>query len=360
VADVVVSTFTPVLGSGRAVRTYGVVAALALDGPVQLVYQRFGADVPAAEYMGLDDLRLTPVEPGRGVTRLGALARARLAGAPLDLARSASPALTAAVAGAAEPGDRIVADGPGAALAVLRLLKHHPSVYVAHNIERDLDPRLAKLESRLLTHFDETWMATRSDVRRGLELEPAARLRYAPNVVDVEAIAVPTSKPEGQRALYVADFSYQPNRDGLGFLLDKVMPRVWDALPKARIAVAGRGLDLPTADDRVELLGFVDDLGAEYAKAGAVVVPLLSGGGSPLKLIEGLAYGRPVVATEHAAGLVDGSQPGVNLLAAAGAEAFAALLIEAVKGKRKRVGRAGRELAEAEYSIQALASQLQR
>lgn len=359
-ADVVVSTFTPALGSGRAVRSYGIVAALALSGPVMVVYQRFGAADPAPEYSRLNNVRLQAVQPGRGPSRLAAVARARLAGAPLDLARAASAELSAAVARTVGPGDRIVADGPGAALAVLGLIETHESVYVAHNVEGDLDPRLARLEARLLRDFGETWMATRSDVRRGRELGPGATLRYAPNVVDVDAIDVPRAKPDGQRALYVADFSYAPNREGLGFLLEEVMPLVWETLPEARIAVAGRGLDLERQDDRVELLGFVDDLGAQYARAGAVVVPLLTGGGSPLKLIEGLAYGRPVVATEHAAGLVDGAQPGVNLLAAADAAGFAKLLAEALKGKRDRVGRAGRELAQDGYSIRALASQLER
>jgi glycosyltransferase involved in cell wall biosynthesis len=276
----------------------------------------------------------------------------------MDLARAASAELASAANEAVGAEDRVIADGPGAALAVLKLAERRPSVYVAHNIEGDLDPRLAKLEHRLLQRFAEAWMATRADVRRGLEIAPTANIRYAPNVVDVSAIRVPRSKPQGHRALYVADFSYPPNREGLEFLLEAVMPRVWDELPGARLAVAGRGLELRAPDERVELLGFVEDLGAEYAKAAAVVVPLLSGGGSPLKLIEGLAYGRPVVATEHAAALIDGAQPGTNLLAAPDAEGFARILGEALEGKWDRIGHAGRELAEGGFSVQTLAAQL--
>ena len=136
------------------------------------------------------------------------------------------------------------------------------------------------------------------------------------------------------------------------------MPAVWTRMPEATLAVAGRGLDLEAPDSRVELMGFVDDLGAEYARAAAVVVPLLGGGGSPLKLIEGLAYGRPVVATDHAAALVDGAEPGKNLLAAGDAGGFAGLLAEALGGKHKKVGTAGRALAEAGFSIQALDAHL--
>ena len=63
----------------------------------------------------------------------------------------------------------------------------------------------------------------------------------------------------------------------------------------------GRGLVAALEDPRVEALGFVEDLPAAYARARCAVVPLLQGGGTPLKLIEALAYGLPVVATPRAA-----------------------------------------------------------
>ena len=56
----------------------------------------------------------------------------------------------------------------------------------------------------------------------------------------------------------------------------------------------------PSSDPRVEALGFVDDLASVYASARCAVVPLLQGGGTPLKLIEALAYGLPVIATPRA------------------------------------------------------------
>ena len=49
----------------------------------------------------------------------------------------------------------------------------------------------------------------------------------------------------------------------------------------------------------------MDDLADAYAGAGCAIVPLLTGGGSPLKFVEALAYGLPVVATPHAAAGLD-------------------------------------------------------
>src|SRR5581483_12238082 len=107
-------------------------------------------------------------------------------------------------------------------------------------------------------------------------------------------------------------------------------------------------------DDRVQALGFVDALRPAYASADLVVVPLLHGGGSPLKFIEALAYRLPVVATEHAARLIEDGEPGKHFLSAAGprefAEAMVRLLGEPSLGAA--LAAAGRELVEAKYSTQ--------
>jgi glycosyltransferase involved in cell wall biosynthesis len=151
----------------------------------------------------------------------------------------------------------------------------------------------------------------------------------------------------------VADFSYEPNRNALRFLAEEVMPRVWRRLPDARLLLAGGNLADPPRDERVEALGFVADLGDAYRQASCAVVPLLQGGGTPLKLIEALAYGLPIVATARAAsGLA--VRDGEHCLIADGSESFAAALVRALGGEAAALGRAGRELAERRYSIEAL------
>src|SRR5205814_1023815 len=126
------------------------------------------------------------------------------------------------------------------------------------------------------------------------------------NVVDVSAIAPVTSPPRQRRALLVADFGWPPNREGALFLQESVMPLVWRKLPDAKLMFVGKGLEQGFAsDERVEARGFVDDLATAYGAADCAIVPLLTGGGSPLKFVEALAYGLPVVATPHAAAGLD-------------------------------------------------------
>jgi len=125
-------------------------------------------------------------------------------------------------------------------------------------------------------------------------------------------------------------------------------------LPDARLALVGGGLGQPpSSDPRVETLGFVDDLRDAYGKSSCAVVPLLQGGGTPLKLIEALAYGLPVVATARAAAAL-GLHDGEHCLTATGAEDFAAALVRVLRDGADELARAGRELARERFSIEAL------
>jgi glycosyltransferase involved in cell wall biosynthesis len=392
VRDLLVVSQTPALSSGLMLRTYGVARALAAHRGLDLLYVRFGASQPDAAFRAIPGIKLHEVVPTRGAERLQAYARARLAGTPGGFARGVSKELTLAAERLADDPERgrVIADGPSAAAALARLARRRPVIYNAHNIEsgfrheierRGLEtPRsLRRFERRVLRRSSESWMVSEADMAAARELCPGARMRFVPNVVDVTAItpvwdlagsaahpADPigpgiTSMPSAVTAaasppcaIFVASFHYRPNQNGLRFLLDEVFPRVWSQLPDARLLLVGSGLEqAPSQDRRVEALGFVDDLPAAYARATCAVVPLLQGGGTPLKLIEALAYGLPTVATLRAAAalaVVDGEQ----CLIRDGADAFAEALVRVLSQGDEALGRRGRALVAQRYSIEAL------
>ena len=367
-ADVLVSAHAPVLRSGRAVRTYGVARALAAaGGGLTFVYVRFGGDGPDAAHRAIPGIAFEAVEPSRGARRALAYALARGRGVPDDFARGVSPELAATVARlAADPSTRVIADGPTEAAALAGLARRRPVIYNAHNLESAYRHELAaskglgspdklrRFERGVLARSSEAWMVSEADAAAARELCPQARLRLVPNVVDVAAIVPVEPDVSARRALFVGNFTYEPNRTGLDFLLEQAMPRVWERLPDARLRLVGAGLDTPPSQDpRVEALGFVDDLADAYAGVSAAVVPLLQGGGTPLKFVEALAYGLPVVATPRAAsGLA--VRDGEHCLLAEGAEAYADALVRVLRDGAPELGRNGRALAAERYSIEAL------
>jgi polysaccharide biosynthesis protein PslH len=374
VKDLLVTTHTPVLRSGQAMRTYGIARALAAADGLTLLYARFQAPEPDAAFRSIPGIEFQEVLPSRGARRLLAYGTARLSGVPDGFARGASPELARAARRlAATPGrGRVIADGPIAAAALAGLSRAQPVIYNAHNVESSFRGELEyassgevralrRFERGLLARASESWMVSEADIASARELCPEAKLRFAPNVVDVAAIEPVRDVASERRAIFVANFAYEPNRRGLHFLLDEVLPRVWEELPDASLLLVGAGLDsLPHSahDPRVLALGFVENLADAYAQARCAVVPLLQGGGSPLKLIEALAYELPVVATPRAvAGL--SLREGEQVLVGEDGQAFAQALLGVLRDGAPQIAHAGRLLAEQRYSIEALRALLQ-
>jgi glycosyltransferase involved in cell wall biosynthesis len=369
---VIATSFTPTLDSGRARRSHGIVKALAAQGRVDLVYGAFGADQPDPAFEQIEGLTLHRVERPGAVERLPAYARARLRRVPDDFARGIWPGLAAQAARLCEgePSPRLVAEGPVAAAALLSLASRRPAVYDAHNLESAFRHRLdetmmsqaalERFERLLLKTFAESWMVSPADMAGAAALAPEANLRLVPNVVDVAAIE-PVPPRAGERdVLFVADLSYEPNRGALSFLLEEAMPQLWETAPDVELIVAGRGSEeVASAHPRVRLNGFVPDLRQLYLEAGCVAVPLLEGGGSPLKFVEALAYRIPVAATPRAAAGLE-AEAGVHYVEGdTDGASFAAALATALDPARGNpLAVAGRELAEREYSIEALERRL--
>jgi len=114
--------------------------------------------------------------------------------------------------------------------------------------------------------------------------------------------------------LFVGALDYEPNIAGLKWFLGGIFPKVKERYQDVRLLVVGRR---PTQDlvaicrehPGVEIHPDVPDVGLIYEKCGAVVVPLLTGGGTRIKILEAAMAGRPVLSTPLGAqglGCVDG------------------------------------------------------
>jgi glycosyltransferase involved in cell wall biosynthesis len=102
--------------------------------------------------------------------------------------------------------------------------------------------------------------------------------------------------------IFCGSLNYEPNRDGLLWLHEKIWPLVLQAKRDARLVVVGRGAgesDFGTlrADPSVQFVGSVEDVVPHYHRAGVSVVPLRMGSGTRLKILEAMSLGNPVVST---------------------------------------------------------------
>jgi glycosyltransferase involved in cell wall biosynthesis len=369
--DLYIVTYAPKLGSGRAMRSFSCIKALAMLGPVDLAYVPHDGDEPSSEYRAIENLEFHQIKPSRGCRRALTYAGKRLQGIPAQCCRGTSPELIAEgerLAMSSERG-RVVVDGGSAATALLPLARRRPVTYNSHNFESDRvgagarwRAEMRRYERRVLTRVSESWLVSRSDIDSARALVPDAQLRYVPNVVDVSTIkrcnGERRGREDGGTVLMVADFRYGPNRSGLDLLAGHVLPRVWEQIPSTRVELVGRGLDQwAPPDPRIHVLGFVEEIGEVYEHSDCVVVPLVEGAGTPLKFVEALAYEVPVVATPFAAQGLE-VVPGTHYREGADARSLAEAIVSVLRDRARATVAAGRRLAEDEYSIESLAERL--
>jgi glycosyltransferase involved in cell wall biosynthesis len=132
--------------------------------------------------------------------------------------------------------------------------------------------------------------------------------RTAPNAVEVPETPMPLDGGPPS-VLFVGFFGYDPNRDAADWFIDDIWPRILEQMPEARLRIAGSRHERLRAHGKelrnVELLGFVPDLIAEYARSHVFVCPIRSGSGTRVKLLEAAAYARPIVSTRLGAEGID-------------------------------------------------------
>lgn len=121
---------------------------------------------------------------------------------------------------------------------------------------------------------------------------------------------------EINRFLFVGLLGYEPNRLGVEWFLSSIWPLIRAELTDARIDVIGKQpSDRMLSFDGVhgvKIHGFVADIEPFLRRACCSVVPVTSGGGTRLKIIESLAFATPVVSTNIGAfGLDIGQDEGL-------------------------------------------------
>lgn len=217
---------------------------------------------------------------------------------------------------------------------------------------------------------DHTLCVTPQD-RELLEAMGGQKLVTIPLGMDLEAVR-PDWHPDpgGCRVLFVGSFEHAPNRSGALGLVEEVWPRVRARRPDAILELAGRGSREFLASRGgaaswsargVTALGFVDELAPLYRECHAFAAHLVEGGGIKIKVLEALARGVPVVATEVAAEGIADADSGALLVSAPGA-AFAEALLGVVTDAAlaSRLAAAGRRRIESEFGWEAIVGMLSR
>jgi polysaccharide biosynthesis protein PslH len=216
--------------------------------------------------------------------------------------------------------------------ALVRGVRAQHRILATHNVESTLIRTLAtvtrgpkrlavlldaaalrRMERRLIPRYDTTVVVSRADLN-GLPARPRATL-ICPNGQEPAETSPRTSAPN---AVFVAQLGWAPNVDAALWLCREIWPEVRRQRSDASVTLVGRN---PTDDvlafdgtAGITVVGTVPSVRPYVEEALIALAPLRAGSGTRLKILEALAHGRPVVATELGAeGLEDLVGSGVVL-----------------------------------------------
>ncbi len=223
--------------------------------------------------------------------------------------------------------------------------------------------RLRAYERELLTVFPHVLIA--SERERIALLGSERALRMAP-----EGLTLPTVVPSGidlnlyhptrarrhlNRIVFSGPLETSAGRIAIDWLLGEVMPRVWSVRPDVKLTLLSRGAvsRLPALgrDPRVSVAAGVDDARPYLAGAAVAVSPMPTEIGAGDDVLEVLAMGTPLVASDAAVGMLR-LIPGRDALLADRPDRFAAMLLRVLGDDelRRSLGRHGRAYVERYHS----------
>jgi glycosyltransferase involved in cell wall biosynthesis len=234
---------------------------------------------------------------------------------------------------------------------------------VSHRLRRTLfGAGTGAWERRVLRASERVYVCS-ADEEAALRAAGVEGVAVVPNGVDLESIR-PTAEPaDGVTVLFAGDLSYGPNVDAARWIAAEIAPAIRRRVDCCRIVVAGRsastGLRAELSAAGVEVWSPVADMKDALAEASVVLVPLRSGGGTRLKVLEAFGAGRAVVSTTLGAEGI-AAEHGRHLLIADSptelVDATVGLLGD--PGTRDRLAAEARRLVEDRYGWRAIGAAL--
>ena len=225
---------------------------------------------------------------------------------------------------------------------------------------KHLSLTLAAYEREHLNDYDGVVSITANDERQLREMGCRRPMLTVPFSITPETGMQVDEEPDS--LFHIGSMDWMPNLEGVRWFLKQVWPKVHERMPQLTLYLAGRKMpkDLMQLEtEGVRVLGEVPDAMYFIASKQINVVPLLSGSGMRVKIIEAMSAGKAVVTTTiGAAGI--GCKDGENVLIADTPEQFVEQLQRCVDDPeyRRQIGCNAARLIVDQYGNEQLTQRL--
>ena len=193
----------------------------------------------------------------------------------------------------------------------------------------------------------------------------AAKTVVVPSCIDASSYArLRHRRPEGESIVFSGDMAYFPNVAAARYFHAHIYPALKARRPGITLQLVGRNphpslLEIERHDPSVTVTGYVSDAAAHIVKSAVVIVPLLHGSGTRLKILEAWAVDRPVVSTSKGCEGLD-CRDGHELVIADTPDAFVDGVCRLLDDRdfAARLTRQARQTLLARYDIRSIADRI--
>ena len=188
-------------------------------------------------------------------------------------------------------------------------------------------------------------------------------IKVVPNGVDYETYQHKEAKKEYD-LIFTGNMAYPPNVDSVVYLVNNVMPLVWEKHPELNVVIAGAQPSakvLKLKSDKVIVTGWVDDISEYYSKSKVFIAPMQIGTGLQNKLLEAMAMKIPCITSELANNAL-GATHNKNILIGGEPEDYKNHIIKLINNTelQKELGEQGYNFVKENYTWEETGSVLEK
>ena len=214
--------------------------------------------------------------------------------------------------------------------------------------------RLKKYEISALGKFDGIATITKHDANYFSNLGCKTKIIDIPFGLNVDDYKVSKEKELFPSLFHLGSMDWIPNQEGIRWFLDNVWLRIYTKHPTLHLYLAGRNQPdwlINHSYPNVEVIGEVNDARAFNQSYGIMIVPLFSGSGIRIKIIEGMALGKTIITTSIGAEGINYTH-GKDILIGNNETEIELLIDSCLKDKTycDNIGLAARSLIEHEHN----------
>lgn len=267
-------------------------------------------------------------------------------------------------------------------LDTVKANSHAKIIYRAHNIAFDVWERVAMIErftprrkylqflakrlkvyeTEQINRFHQIFAISEQDRQSILRFGCEVGIEVFPVALDFEKYTITESKSGFPTLFHLGAMDWRPNKEGLEWFLDEIWPDIETLNSELRFYIAGKNMQRQFFEydsDNVVVEGEIFDAVDFINSKDIMIVPLLFGSGMRVKIIEGMAMKKCIIATGMAAEGIK-CNPGKDILIANTADEFYRSILQCITNPNKwrEIGENARKTVERDHDISIISERM--